>query len=143
MATAAQATEHIFLSGTMFNVLLNKGIITRRERDGYDLETVRREYIMSLRSRPPTKRAEPSPDSDPDSLDLTEESAKLKREQREKIAMENEIARKTLIPAALVQSAGEKIFTALKAKILASNLLPSEKDDLLNDLRALPETDWA
>ncbi len=130
--------EHLFVSTRTVTSLIERGIIKREPVIGFNLDAVRKDYIEHLRSLAGKKSGSPGAD-----LNLTNERARLAREQADRIAMDNEISRKTLIPADLIKKAGENLFVAMRAKILASNLLDSEKDDLLNDLRSLSTNEWA
>lgn len=137
MPTGKACAEHLFLSEVTFYDLIKREVISKQPAGKYEFDVVREEYIRYIREIASRRSG-----SDEKDLNLTDERAKLAREQREKIAMENEVSRKTLIPAELIKKTGEKIFTAIRAKILASSLLNSEKDELLAELRGINETDW-
>lgn len=134
MATGAEIAAHLFVTPPAVTELTKRGVLKK----GQSLDDARRAYLEHLRSIAGNRSGSPEED-----LNLTKERARLAREQADRIAMDNEISRKTLIPADLIKKAGENLFVALRSKILASNLLDSEKDELLNDLRALAANEWA
>ena len=86
MASANAAAAHIFLSLTRFKQLVHQQVITRQKAGGYDLDTVRLQYLDFI-SAIARDMAAPSP------LDLTRERAKLAREQGIMVALKNEVAR--------------------------------------------------
>lgn len=58
-------------------------------------------------------------------------------EQADEVAIRNATSRGELIQAEAVYRHNEKLFIALKARILASPLDPADKDEILHDLVAL------
>ncbi len=51
MTTAKVAAEHISVNARNFTELLNKGAIERQGRGQYNLDDVRKQYILHLRAR--------------------------------------------------------------------------------------------
>jgi hypothetical protein len=51
MATQAEAARHLFVSTQAFRDMIDRGVVTRRPPDGYDLNTVRREALTHLRAQ--------------------------------------------------------------------------------------------
>lgn len=68
------------------------------------------------------------------SKDFEAEEFRKLRESADEIAIRNEISRGRLVEAEAVYRENEKLFVALKARILASALSAVEKDELLADL---------
>ncbi|SRR5258707_2271620 len=69
------------------------------------------------------------------SKDITEERKKLIAAQREKVELENEVARGEWVHTSTVYREYEGVFVALRQSILASHLSDSEKCELLRELR--------
>lgn len=67
---------------------------------------------------------------------LAEEFRKL-RESADEIAIRNETSRGNLVESETFYRQTEKLFVALKARVLASDLRNEEKDELLHDLAQL------
>jgi phage terminase Nu1 subunit (DNA packaging protein) len=73
---------------------------------------------------------------------LEAEKIRETRHRANILEMEEAEKRGTLIDAEAVKALGEKVFTAIKSGILASSLLPDEKDDLLKQLQPMVGNAW-
>lgn len=73
---------------------------------------------------------------------LEAEKIRETRHRANILEMEEAEKRGTLIEADVVGELGEKVFRAVKAGILASSLLPDEKDDLLKQLQPMVGNAW-
>ena len=114
MANQKQCAAHLFMSPERFNVLLNDSVIKRMPPGKYDLDVVREEYIKHIRDiasgRSGSMKA---------NLDLTEERARLAKEQADSHEMKNSIQRGSLVHISDVVDSVEEQFIALRAKLLA------------------------
>ena len=73
---------------------------------------------------------------------LEAEKIRETRHRANILEMEEAEKRGTLIDAEAVGALGEKVFRAVKAGVLASSLLPDEKDDLLKQLQPIVGNSW-
>ena len=74
--------------------------------------------------------------------DLEAQKIRETRHRANILEMDEAEKRGTLIDTKAVAELGEKVFGAVKAGILASSLLPEEKDDLLKQLQPLVGNAW-
>ena len=118
MATQDQIAAHLDLGVRHVRRLLAAGVLPRSKgRGGLDLDRCRLAYISHLRGVAAGHQSEDG------SLDLTEERAKLAREQTETAALRNAESRKELLPADQVIEYWAKQIVATKSRIRA---LPHE-----------------
>ncbi len=114
MATQKQSAAHIFLSERRFNSLLDQEIVTRMPSGKYELDTVRKEYITHIRDVASGRSGNIKAN-----LDLTEERARLAKEQADSQEMKNAMQRGALVQIEDVTDVVEEQFMALRAKLLA------------------------
>lgn len=69
--------------------------------------------------------------------DITGERLRKTREEADRIAIENEKSRGVLIEAEVVYRTYETVFVVIRQKILALEIPDGDKDELINELRAL------
>lgn len=75
--------------------------------------------------------------------DIEAETLRKVSEEADKVALQNEKTRGSLVEIEAVYKHFEGLFVSLRARILASGLVTEEKDELLNDLRKLKARDFA
>lgn len=68
---------------------------------------------------------------------ISRERLRLTMEQADKLAIEKHVTLGRLIPIDFVRERNEMIDTAIRAKIKASSMSATEKDDILRDIREL------
>lgn len=73
--------------------------------------------------------------------DLDAERLRKTKEEADKIELENEKTRGTLIEIESVYKHFEGVFVSFRARVLASNLEDQEKDEILKDLMKLKARD--
>lgn len=113
MATQKQCAAHLFMSTERFNVLLNDAVIKRMPAGKYDLDVVREEYIKHVRDIASGRSGNMKAN-----LDLTEERARLAKEQADSQEMKNSVQRGSLVQIDDVVDIVEEQFIALRAKLL-------------------------
>lgn len=75
--------------------------------------------------------------------DIEAERLRKTTEEADKLALENEKTRGSLVEVEAVYKNGESVFVALRARILSSGLSDHEKDELLTDLMQLKVGDFS
>lgn len=126
MATIGDCARHLFLSERRFQEFLNSGVLDRQSRGAYDLDAVREQYIRHLRELAAGRG------SDGD-LDLTEERARLAKEQADAQEMKNSMMRGELLPAEHVEKTWANMVTMATNRlygipsIVAPRIQPSMK----------------
>lgn len=121
MSTVADCANHLFLSERRFRELLDQGVIDRQPPSTYDEDLVREQYITHLRE---IAAGRSSKEGD---LDLTEERARLAKEQADAQEMKNAVSRGELLARQDVTAAITASFARVRARLLAmpSKLAPS------------------
>jgi hypothetical protein len=71
--------------------------------------------------------------------DLYGEKLRIAKQQADKLELANQVRRDELFESDAIYQAFEAIFTAVRQKILASNMSNAEKDELLRDLQTTGE----
>lgn len=112
MATVDEVAKHLGMSHKNANELINKGVIARKERGGYDLDEARGQYIAHVREIA-AGRAKVG------ELDLQEERARLAKEQADAKEMENEVLRGSLVSIEDVALSMEKQLTRVRTRLLS------------------------
>ena len=79
MSSVQDVALHLQMTPSNVIKLIKEGIITKQDRGQYDLEEVRKEYIVYMRNRAGTQN----------NLDLAKERARLAKEQADAKEMEN------------------------------------------------------
>ena len=113
MATQKQCAAHLFMSTERFNVLLNDGVIERMPAGKYELDTIREQYIKHVRDIASGRSGNMKAN-----LDLTEERARLAKEQADSQEMKNSVQRGSLVQIDDVVDIVEEQFIDLRAKLL-------------------------
>jgi phage terminase Nu1 subunit (DNA packaging protein) len=67
------------------------------------------------------------------------ERTRLTREQADKLAMENAVSRRELVSVVEMAAFINRVFTAMKGRIMAANFEPEDKDQILRELGNLLE----
>lgn len=112
-ASVDEASAHLCLTPKRFRELVAAGVIGKADGKGYDLDTVRREYIDHLR-KPMLGRA-----SKPDGLDPVAERARKDKEMADRLALQNATTRDELAPVPVFQQAFADVFAIVRARIMA------------------------
>lgn len=112
MASAANCATHLYMSTESFRVLLDSGAVTKRDRGEYELEEVRREYILYMRSIAKGRGAGDG------AIGLTEERAKLAQAQRIGVEMKNAETAKELVRIELVGRQVEECFSNVRGRLV-------------------------
>lgn len=87
MSSVQDVALHLQMTPSNVIKLIKEGIITKQDRGQYDLEEVRKEYIVYMRNRAGTQN----------NLDLAKERARLAKEQADAKEMENAVERGDLV----------------------------------------------
>lgn len=114
MATLSQLAVHLFLSQQRIRDLISAGVLEKKDRGEYDLNECRKAYITNLRDRVSEVGYRGNK-----SAGLTEERARLAKEQADAKEMENEIYRSKLVQIDDVAKIVEGQFDRCRAKLLA------------------------
>ena len=110
-ASANAAARHLFMSPVRFFVLLNKGVIKRKDKAvGYDLGEVRRTYIRHLRAI--------ASGHSTGKFNLIRERALLARAQTEMLARKNAFACGELVSVKAVVRIVDNEFSAIRDRLL-------------------------
>lgn len=126
MATMGDCAAHLFMSERRFQEFINSGVVTKQGRGAYDLDVVREQYIRHLREQAAGRTSEGD-------LDLTEERARLAKEQADAQEMKNAVMRGELLPIGLVKATWGKVLSEFRTRILgvpsvaAPRILPGMK----------------
>ena len=112
MATLAEVARHLEMAPNNFKALVDKGVIEKRGRGKYDLEEARRQYILHIREVAAGR-------SSAGELDLSNERARLAKEQADAKEMENAVERGDLVYIEDVAKRFEDGLTKVRAKLLA------------------------
>ena len=112
MASIAQVAHHIGVSPKYVNDLINEGVIKRMPKAQYDLDECRQSYISRLRESAAGR-------ANAGDLNLTDERARLAKEQADAKEMENAITRGELVYIEDVAKRVEVALSNVKTKLLA------------------------
>lgn len=112
MATLSEVAAHLQMDVGSLSKMIDKGIVTKQGRSQYDLDTVRKEYILHIRevAAGRFKAGE---------LDLQAERARLAKEQADAKEMENAVERGDLVYIEDVAKQVEGQMTKVRTKLLA------------------------
>lgn len=111
MATLLEIANHLHLTQARVRELIAGGIITRHPRGSYDLNVVMKEYLTNLREQAAGRSAKAG--------GLTDERARLAKEQADAKEMENEITRGNLVQIEDVAQIVEAQFDRCRTKLLS------------------------
>lgn len=112
MASIAEVAKHIGVSTKYVHDLINEGVIKKKARADYDLDECRQSYISKLRESAAGR-------ANSGDLNLTDERARLAKEQADAKEMENAITRGELVYIEDVAKRVEVALSKVKVKILA------------------------
>ena len=112
MATMTEAAAHLSMNLQTFRQLLEKGVVTKKDRGQYDPDQVREEYIKHIREVAAGRYKEGD-------LDLQAERARLAKEQADAKEMENAVERGDLVYVEDVAKQVEGQLTKVRTKLLA------------------------
>jgi phage terminase Nu1 subunit (DNA packaging protein) len=112
MATLSEVASHLQMDVGSLSKMIDRGIVTKQARAQYDLDTVRKEYILHIRevAAGRFKAGE---------LDLQVERARLAKEQADAKEMENAVERGDLVYIEDVAKQVEGQMTKVRTKLLA------------------------
>lgn len=112
MATIVEIAKHIGVTPKYVQDLINDGVIDRKDRGTYDINECRDAYIKKLREAAAGR-------ANSGDLNLTDERARLAKEQADAKEMENAITRGELVYIEDVAKRVEVSLSKVKIKILA------------------------
>lgn len=112
MATIVEIAKHIGVTPKYVQDLINEGVIDRKDRGTYDINECRDAYIKKLREAAAGR-------ANSGDLNLTDERARLAKEQADAKEMENAITRGELVYIEDVAKRVEVALSKVKIKILA------------------------
>lgn len=112
MATIVEIAKHIGVTPKYVQDLINEGVIDRKDRGTYDINECRDAYIKKLREAAAGR-------ANSGDLNLTDERARLAKEQADAKEMENSITRGELVYIEDVAKRVEVALSKVKIKILA------------------------
>lgn len=112
MATIVEIAKHIGVTPKYVQDLINEGVIDRKDRGTYDINECRDAYIKKLREAAAGR-------ANSGDLNLTDERARLAKEQADAKEMENAITRGELVYIEDVAKRVEVALSKVKTKILA------------------------
>ena len=112
MATLAEVGAHLQREIAKVSEFVKKGVITKQGRGQYDLEQVRREYILHIREVAAGRYKTGD-------LDLSAERARLAKEQADAKEMENAVERGDLVYIEDVAKQIENQLTKARTRLLS------------------------
>jgi phage terminase Nu1 subunit (DNA packaging protein) len=112
VATIVEIAKHIGVTPKYVQDLINEGVIDRKDRGTYDINECRDAYIKKLREAAAGR-------ANSGDLNLTDERARLAKEQADAKEMENSITRGELVYIEDVAKRVEVALSKVKIKILA------------------------
>lgn len=127
MATQRQACAHIYVNEHKFRQLVAVGVIEKAAKNGgYDLDVVRHQYIKHLQTAADQEQ-ESSYEADPDRRDarikdedtIVKERARLAAEQAEKIALDNRIRKRELLPVGVLEEWAGNVSSVIRSELEA------------------------
>ena len=112
MATLAEVGAHLQMDQAKVKNLIDKGVITKKGRGQYDIDQVRKEYILHIREVAAGRFKVGD-------LDLSAERARLAKEQADAKEMENAVERGDLVYIEDVAKLIENQLTKVRTRLLA------------------------
>jgi len=112
MATLSEVGAHLQMEPSKVKNLIDKGVITKKGRGQYDLEQVRKEYILHIREVAAGRHKAGD-------LDLSAERARLAKEQADAKEMENAVERGDLVYIEDVAKQIENQLTKARTRLLS------------------------
>lgn len=112
MATLHEVAGHLGITVKTLQELLHDGTLEKRDKGQYDLDECRKIYIHRLRETAAGRYSA-------DGLNLTEERARLAKEQADAKEMENAVARGELVRIEDVATRLEATLSNVRTRLLA------------------------
>ena len=124
MATQREVAEHLGVSQPVVAKLVSAGVfLPTGSRGGLDLDACRRAYLSRLREEAAGRAAYGGGDGEEEELDLVAERARLAKEQADRIAMENDVTRGSVVPIEDAIRITTEMLAKVRSRILA---IPAE-----------------
>ena len=123
MATQREVADHLGVSQPVVAKLVSAGVFQPTGRGGLDLDACRKAYLSRLREEAAGRAAHGGADGEPEELDLVAERARLAKEQADRIAMENDLTRGSVVHVDDVIEIVGKCLSTTRTRLLA---IPSE-----------------
>ena len=123
MATQQDVSAHLFITPQHFINLRKSGVFEHKGRGGYDVDDCRRRYIEYLRGRAKGARAdEPELDEAEQRRqmvvdDFNKERARQAAETADKLALENAVRRRELVPVTVLRNALTEAGTLIRSRL--------------------------
>ena len=114
MATVGQAAAHLCMAERNFFEMLDRGVIQRQERAGYDLDTIREQYIRHLQKVAAGREKKTAGNLDPEY-----ERARKDKELADRTALQNQVSRGELVSVEEVGQQVEREYAVVRERILA------------------------
>jgi phage terminase Nu1 subunit (DNA packaging protein) len=112
MATQAQVAAHLGVSAKYINDLIGKGVIPYAAKGKYDIDACRKAYIEHIREQAAGRASAGE-------LNLSEERARLAKEQADAKEMENAVERGDLVYIEDVAKQIENQLTKVRTRLLS------------------------
>lgn len=112
MATQAQVAAHLGVSAKYINDLIGKGVIAYAAKGKYDIDACRKAYIEHIREQAAGRASSGE-------LNLSEERARLAKEQADAKEMENAVERGDLVYIEDVAKQIENQLTKVRTRLLS------------------------
>ena len=129
MATIAECARHLEMNEKNIRIMINKGIIDKKQNGKYDIDEVRAAYIHHIREVAASRMTS-------EGLDLANERARLAKEQADAKEMQNEVERGELVYIKDVASQLERQLYRVRSKLL---VIPSKVAPECNAVETVPE----
>lgn len=111
MASSTECANYLSMNTRTFTDLVARGVIKKRNKQEYNLDEVREQYIKYIRSVASNRMTT-------EGLDLANERARLAKEQADAKEMQNEVERGELVYIRDVASSLEKQLYRVRSKLL-------------------------
>lgn len=111
MATINVAAAYLFMSANRFREMIDQGIVSKQASGQYELDVVRKEYILHL-------RAGAAGHGKAGGAGLSEARAALAKEQRESISIKNAISRGDFVSLTVVKKHLIQTFAVIRERLL-------------------------
>lgn len=117
MATQSEACKHIFVNRRRFTELLDTGVIGRSDRDDYDLDVVRAEYIAHLRKQAQGRRSAKADMLNERKLEAEAATAELNLGK----------LRGSLVPWSVIEETDDRIASTIRTKLASVPTMSAAK----------------
>jgi phage terminase Nu1 subunit (DNA packaging protein) len=139
IATTAQLSNILNLTGARLSQLTQEGILRKEERGKYALCDAVNAYITYLHNAPKNQWGSKTEDD----TDFDRERLRRTKEEADKLELANARTRGELVDVDKVKRLGEQVMSGIKIKILNMPLTDDEKDKCLRDLLSLKDLDYS